>query len=132
MLCDPVKQYLAEIENRLKNLLLTIDVSEDGFIRNILRIRVARHCIIEIVEAAADGATIILREFFNEKNFQSYADIFQRLAKLGVISIKTRDSMIALTRLMNLIIHRYWNIDDIKIYHDAHGSGIESIRRFYS
>lgn len=40
--------------------------------------------------------------------------------------------MIALTRLMNLIIHRYWNVEDIKIYHDAHGSGIKSIRRFYS
>jgi uncharacterized protein YutE (UPF0331/DUF86 family) len=35
-----------------------------------------------------------------------------------------------LTRLRNLIIHRYWEVDDFRIYREARESGLGMIERF--
>ena len=38
-------------------------------------------------------------------------------------------SLVRLARLRNLIIHRYWEIDDSRIVAEVKGSGLEIIRR---
>ncbi len=47
-----------------------------------------------------------------------YTTVFRKLVETGVLSPKTGLNMEKLVRLRNLIIHRYWEVDDIRIYRE--------------
>lgn len=38
--------------------------------------------------------------------------------------------MAKLASLRNLIVHRYWTIDDLRIYKEAKQNGLEAVERF--
>jgi len=48
----------------------------------------------------------------------------------GVLSRDVGEGMIRLVRLRNLIIRRYWEVDDIRMYREVKEEGIKLIRRF--
>lgn len=53
-----------------------------------------------------------------------------KLRDKGVISSEVAESMTKLVGLRNIIVHRYWVVDDLKIYKSAKYSGIENIEKF--
>ncbi|MDK2384226.1 MAG: DUF86 domain-containing protein [Candidatus Korarchaeota archaeon] len=38
--------------------------------------------------------------------------------------------MARLASLRNMVIHRYWEVDDLRIYREARSGGLEAIRSF--
>jgi len=64
------------------------------------------------VEALADLATVILEKDFGEA-VSSYREVFIKLAEKGIINADTAESLVRLVGFRNLIVHRYWIIDDI-------------------
>ncbi len=95
-----------------------------GDIRNRYALRMA---IVEIVEAAAALGLLILREDLGLVEVEGYADVFIKLAEHGVVSGEVGEGM---ARLRNLIVHRYWEIDDMRIYLEAKRDGLGLVRRF--
>ena len=47
-----------------------------------------------------------------------------------MISSEIAYEMISLARLRNLIVHRYWLVNDIRIYRESKESGISVIKEF--
>ncbi|HDI74382.1 MAG TPA: DUF86 domain-containing protein, partial [Thermoprotei archaeon] len=88
-----------------------------------------RHLILIVVESAASIAIHILSEAFNE-SAESYGEAFIKLAYRGVLSSDVAEEMALLAKLRNLIVHRYWLVDDIRIYEEAKSSGISVIKKF--
>jgi len=84
---------------------------------------------VEIVEATTSIGLHILREYFNE-GAEGYVGVFRALLGHGVLSSDVGEGMIRLVRLRNLIVHRYWEVDDIRMYREIKGEGIKLIRRF--
>jgi len=85
---------------------------------------------VEIVEAASTLGLHILREGFGVERVDSYSQIFDKLAEKGVISYSVGEEMKKLVRLRNLIVHRYWEVDDARIYMEAKKGGINVVKRF--
>lgn len=48
----------------------------------------------------------------------------------GVISPKVGEDIENLAKLRNLIIHRYWEIDNSRIYKEAKGNGLKVVEDF--
>ncbi len=126
---DYVKRRLNEIREALTYMKTLIDYGIEEFNRDFRSRLAMRHCIITIVEAAASIAIHILRGEFNEEP-ESYSEAFIRLSQHGVINTETAVKMVSLARLRNLIVHRYWLIDDIRIFREAEESGIDNIKKY--
>ena len=52
------------------------------------------------------------------------------MAEKGVLSYNIAERMSALTSLRNMIVHRYWSIDDVRIYREAKNNGVRVIEKF--
>ncbi len=61
---------------------------------------------------------------------ETYAQVVDRLLEMGVISVGTADSLKSLIRLRNLIMHRYWEVDDLARDREAKAGGLDSIEGF--
>ena len=124
-----VKKLINEITEGLDEIKNIITLSIDDFIQNRSMRFSMRYSIVLIVEAAADLGLIILRSYFNEKA-ENYREIFLKLTEKGVLSYNIAERMSALTSLRNMIVHRYWSIDDVRIYREAKNNGVRVIEKF--
>ncbi len=88
-----------------------------------------RYSIVMAVEAAADAALLILEKVYGEEA-SSYREAFLKLARRGVISAETLEGMTRLVGLGNMIVHRYWEVDDARILREARGGGLRVLERF--
>jgi len=113
---DLIRKRLSEIrdavrllETYLKRPFKELDLSE------ILSIR---YLIIQLVEASASICTHILTTVYREYP-EGYPSCFLLMYKKGLISNTLGEKLVAAARLRNLLIHRYWEIDDEKVYNEA-------------
>jgi len=88
-----------------------------------------RYSVVVVVEALADLSVAILEKDFSE-DVESYREAFLKLTNHGVISFKASQNMAKLASLRNQIVHRYWTIDDLRIYKEAKENGLGTIERF--
>ena len=56
--------------------------------------------------------------------------MFKKLVEHGVLSRDVGEGMVRLARLRNLIEHRYWEVDDARLYREVREEGIGLVRRF--
>lgn len=104
-----------------------LDFSE--FLRDRRARFALRYSIMLMVEALADLAVAIL-----EKDFQvaprSYREAFTLLAEKGVVAAESASRMERLAALRNMIVNRYWAVDDARVYREAKEGGLEAVRAF--
>ena len=87
-----------------------------------------RYLVIQLVEAAASVSVHLLSRLFDER-VESYADCFRRLGDRKVIAGELAERLSSAARLRNLLVHRYWEIDDRRVY-EVIGSGLEDFEEF--
>jgi len=124
-----VKRLINDITEGLNEIRTITRLSIDDFLRNRSMRFSMRYSIVLIVEAAADLGLAILRRCFDEEA-ESYREVFSKLAKRGVLSYDTAEGMSSLASLRNMVVHRYWGIDDARIYREAKGNGVRVVERF--
>jgi len=79
-----------------------------------------RYHLIAIAEALASIALHVCRNLLNQRP-ETPIHAFRLLAERGVISNEVFVELSKFMRLRNLLVHRYWVVDDEKVY--------ESIKR---
>ena len=84
---------------------------------------------MEIVEAAVVMGLHILREHFRE-SIEGYAQVFKKLMECNVVSRDVGEVMIRFVRLRNLIVHRYWEVDNARMYREVREEELRIARRF--
>ena len=107
-----------------------IELDEDIFLSDFRNRYTLRMVLVEIAEASATLSLHILRNLLDVRRIEGYTRIFDKLVEHGVLSQELSEGMRRFIRLRNLIIHRYWEVDDIRIYREAKGSSLEIISRF--
>jgi len=65
---------------------------------------------------------------FNERP-EGFPECFGRLGVKGVIPEGLASRLVAAARLMNLLVHRYWVVDDEKVYESVK-RGLEGFLSF--
>ncbi len=126
---DFINRRIDEVSEALRYMEKLLQENESRFISDYKSRFTLRHLILTIVESAASIAMHILAEDFDEK-VESYDEAFEKLSYYGVISSEIAYEMISLARLRNLIVHRYWVVNDIRIYRESRDSGISVIKEF--
>ena len=106
------------VENRLREVLEAINELKRLASKPYTSLSVdekysMRYNIIVLVEALVALSIHIARNMYNYKP-RSYVDAIRYVG--GKIGFSHLDDLVALIRLRNILIHRYWNVDDRKIY----------------
>ncbi len=114
-------ERIREINDALSELEALTSMDERSFLTNRTARFSARYSIVQIVEAAADIGLYILQ--LKDEIARSYREIFKKLVLLGVISVSTSEAMIRMSSLRNMVIHRYCEVDDLRIYREAKSGG---------
>jgi len=105
-----------------------VSEKEEEFLKDFKNIYALRYLIIEIVEAASLIGSHVLEACFNTA-VESYREVFDMLMKYNVISSEIGEEMKKLTGLRNLVVHRYWVIDDLRIFREAK-EGLKIVEKF--
>jgi len=126
---DRIERLLTDIEESLNIARSIVALGYGEFMRDVRNRYTLRMAIVEVVEAATSLGLILLRSA-GVSRVESYAQVFRRLVERGVLSPRVGGEMERLARLRNLIVHRYWEVDDSRIYREARGNGLRVIEEF--
>ena len=88
-----------------------------------------RYSVSLAVEAAFNIAVVILEKCFSE-SVDGYKDAFDKLFARGVITKEVSEGLKRLSAMRNIIIHRYWAVDDIRVYNESREWVIKTLREF--
>ncbi len=124
-----VEKFLKEALEAIDEIESIVNTEESTFIRDRRARFSLRYSVILAVEALADIAVAILEKDFNQVA-ETYREAFIKLAENAVINLSTAREMAKLASLRNIIVHRYWTVDDLKIYEEAKKGGVEVLRKF--
>jgi len=126
---ERVSKLIEELRESLRVAEEIVSLGLNEFLADIRNRYTLRLSIVEIVEAATLIGLHILREQFND-TAEGYVQVFRKLLEHGILSRDTGEGMIKLARLRNLIVHRYWDIDDARVYTEIKEVGIELVKKF--
>ena len=87
-----------------------------------------RYLVIQLVESAASVSVHLLSRLFDER-VEGYSDCFRRMGTRKMIAEGLSERLASAARLRNLLVHRYWEIDDRRVYASIEG-GIEDFEAF--
>ena len=87
-----------------------------------------RYLVIQIVEAAASISVHLLSRLFDERA-EGYADCFRRLGERKAIAEGLAERLASAARLRDLLVHRYWEIDDRRVCSSIE-DGVEDFELF--
>jgi len=127
---ERIRGLLDELKLLVNDLQDIVRISVGEFLGDMRNKYAVRHLIVEIIEVASNIGLVILRDDFGVREVMGYSDIFRRLRERSVLGDTTGIGMEKLARLRNMIIHRYWEIDDARIYNEVKSEGIRIIKNF--
>ena len=121
---DLVEARVREIHDAVR---LLEELTARGFEELTLHEKLSmRYLVIQLVEAAI--CVHLLAEGFNERA-ESYPGCFARLGELGIVPRDLAARLAAAARLRNLLVHRYWAIDDRRVYESVR-EGLRGFEEF--
>lgn len=126
---ERIIKLIEEAEQSLKVLESISSLSWDNFFSDIRNRYTLRMAVVEVVESLVAASVRILREVKGEARQMGYVEVAKRLLDEKILAPSEADAFERLIRLRNIIIHRYWEVDDRRIYEEARGSGAGSIKR---
>ncbi|HSB04290.1 MAG TPA: DUF86 domain-containing protein [Thermodesulfobacteriota bacterium] len=108
-----------------KDLLDTIteiralfDFEEEVFFSQVKNVYALRYLLIEAVEAMANICNHLLTRVTGQVP-KGYPDCFERLSEASIITKELSEKLKRVASLRNLLIHKYWEIDDHKVFRSA-------------
>jgi len=111
---EKIKRRLTEIRDNIEKIKKYSSIDEEEFWedeRNILSIK---HLLLESIEACGDICVhIMAKKLF--KATSSFAECFENLYKSKVINESLSEKLKKMARFRNILVHRYWQINDQKI-----------------
>jgi len=117
---DLIETRIREINDAIQMLreLITRSFEELGIYERLSM----RYLVIQLVEAASSICMHILSEVFDERA-EGFPECFTRLGVKRVIPRELAERLASAARLRNLLVYRYWEIVDEKVY-EAVGRGL--------
>lgn len=116
-----IKKLLQEAEEALEVLKTYVNSG----IRNLSEAFAVRYAIIQIVESLAIVSSKLAEAYGIV--IEGYVEAMRFLSKINIVSLEISEKLIKLARLRNLLVHKYWVVDDKRILKEARENGIKTI-----
>ena len=115
---EKVKTLEKDLLNTVSEINSIISKAEEAFIKEQTYIYSLRYLIIEAVEAMANICNHILTRIIGQVP-KGYPDCFEKLSDARIITGELSDKLKKVASLRNILIHKYWEIDDRKVFKSA-------------
>lgn len=125
---ERLSRALRDLEHSVNFIEQILNRPLDEFLNDDEAIYAMRYAVIEAVEAAVQIGLILLRE--TGARPASFGEVFQILGERGIIPRDLAAAMRRFAGLRNLLVHRYWEVDDARLYRELKEEGLEALRRF--
>ncbi len=111
---EKIITLLAEIEKAKKQLDDYAVLGEAGILGSTERLNSVKYLFIVAIEACVDVCQHLSAKLFSEVP-DSYSKCFLVLSKHKVIPGSTAKRMAEFAGFRNLLVHRYWEVDDRRV-----------------
>ncbi len=111
---DLLRSRLKEIRTGSQIIKKYISVSLDEFLSNPERIAATKYEIIVIIGSAVAICNHIAVRV-GSRTPESYSDCFNVLKDSKIISENLAGRLVKMAQFRNLLVHRYWKIDDKRV-----------------
>ena len=112
---EKIAQRISEIQLAISNLERYAKMDESEFLGDDEKIAAAKYHLIAIIEGCISICThISVKEM--HKVPDGYATCFKMLADNKVLSEALASNLARMVGFRNLLIHKYWEIDEKKVY----------------
>ncbi len=126
---ERLEQLLGELERSLSLARKLVALDLEDFISDFRNSLALRYLVVEIAETIVNVCLHVSRSRrLGEPT--SYREALLLMLRNGFISSQTFNALAGLLKLRNIIVHRYWEVDDAKLYSEARGGGLDAIAKF--
>ena len=115
---EKIKTLEKDILNSVSEIRSFVAEEEDVFVKERRDIYSLRYLLIESVESMANMCNHILTRMTSQVP-KGYPDCFEKLYKAEIITKELGEKLKKAASLRNIIIHKYWEIDDRKVFKSA-------------
>lgn len=112
---ERIKGIIGEINKAIEKLEGVKNLSIENFVSNSEKIDSAKYNLIVAIEGIIDISNHIIAKRKGRPP-TDYADTFDVLKELGIISDEFGDKLKKMAKFRNLIVHLYWKVDDRRVY----------------
>ena len=115
---EKVKTLEKDLLDTVSEIKSLIALKQGVFIKDQKNIYSLRYLLIEAVEAMANICNHILTRIIGQVP-RGYPDCFEKLSDAKIIMKGLGEKLKRAASLRNIIIHKYWEIDDRKVFESA-------------
>jgi uncharacterized protein YutE (UPF0331/DUF86 family) len=112
---EKIKTLEKDLLDTVSELKSITAIEEEVFIQQKKDIFSLRYLLIEAVETMANICNHILTRITGQVP-KGYPDCFEKLSDAGIITNESALKLKKIAGLRNIIIHKYWQIDDRKVF----------------
>jgi len=112
---EKIKTLEKDLLDTVSELKSITAAGEDFFMEQKKDIFSLRYLLIEAVEAMANICNHILTRITGQVP-KGYPDCFEKLSDANIITNESAVKLKKIAGLRNIIIHKYWQIDDRKVF----------------
>ncbi len=123
---DLLETRIREINDALQTLQAMLEKRFQEL--SLVELFAIRYLVIQLVEAAASICIHLIAVRFNERT-EGFPDCFIQMGKREIIPNSLAMRLASIGRLRNLLVHRYWTIDDELVY-SACKSGLTNFSEY--
>jgi uncharacterized protein YutE (UPF0331/DUF86 family) len=111
---ERIKNRAGEIRQSIEGIEEYASLSDGEFFSDKRNILAIKHLLLQAIEASASICSHILAKKI-QKAVSSFPECFEALGEAGIIGKELSNKMKKMARFRNILVHRYWDIDDKKI-----------------
>jgi uncharacterized protein YutE (UPF0331/DUF86 family) len=112
---EKIKTLEKDLLNTVSEIKSIIAMEEETFIKERKEIYSLRYLLITAVEDMANICNHILARITSQVP-KGYPDCFEKLSLAKIITVELGNKLKKIASLRNIIIHKYWEIDDKKVF----------------
>ena len=111
---EKVKSRVLTIRENVAKIKQYAGLTDDDFWIDERNLYSIKYLMLESIEAAASLCSHFVAHYGGQSP-SSFPECFETLGRLGIVSDELRDKLIAMARFRNLLVHRYWEIDNQRV-----------------
>jgi len=113
-----IKFLISEIKESIADIRKFIAVSQEEFWKDKRNILAVEHLLLRAIEATANICSHIAAKKL-QKGVETPAECFELLEKEKLINKELSTDLRKMARFRNILVHRYWEVDEKKVYQYA-------------